>query len=262
LKYIDTHYTGPRMALIGAGAVDHDELVKLAEKNFGGLSKDSKVSYKKDVDFTGSMVHVRNDDLPLVHTAIGMRGVGWSDPNYYILLLLQVMVGSWDRSLAGGKNLISRVCGKLATDGLAHSMISFNTCYNDTGLFGAYIVGEEENMFYAMKAVVSEWTRLSVGATDFEVENAKRKLKATCLMQLDSTQAIADDIGRQTLTIGRHLSPLEVFMRIDSITTEQVRDVAKHYFYDTDPAVAAVGNITGAFPDYLAIRQWTYWNTL
>ena len=30
-EYIKTHYTAPRMVLVGAGAVDHDELVKLAQ---------------------------------------------------------------------------------------------------------------------------------------------------------------------------------------------------------------------------------------
>ena len=36
--YIGTHYTAPRMVLVGSGAVDHDELVKLATNAFGGLS--------------------------------------------------------------------------------------------------------------------------------------------------------------------------------------------------------------------------------
>jgi len=35
--YIGTHYTAPRMVLVGSGAVDHDELVKLATNAFGGL---------------------------------------------------------------------------------------------------------------------------------------------------------------------------------------------------------------------------------
>ncbi len=35
--YINTHYKAPRMVLAAAGGVNHDELVKLAEKYFGNL---------------------------------------------------------------------------------------------------------------------------------------------------------------------------------------------------------------------------------
>jgi processing peptidase subunit beta len=36
--YVDTHYTAPRMVVAGAGAIDHEELVKLSEKHFGSVS--------------------------------------------------------------------------------------------------------------------------------------------------------------------------------------------------------------------------------
>ena len=36
-NYIKTHYTAPRMVLVGTGAVNHDDLVKLAEKAFADL---------------------------------------------------------------------------------------------------------------------------------------------------------------------------------------------------------------------------------
>ena len=41
-EYIKQHYTAPRMVLVGTGAVDHDALVKLAEKAFSGLSTSAR----------------------------------------------------------------------------------------------------------------------------------------------------------------------------------------------------------------------------
>ena len=40
-EYIKTNYTAPRMVLSGAGAIDHSQLVELADKHFGGLPSSS-----------------------------------------------------------------------------------------------------------------------------------------------------------------------------------------------------------------------------
>lgn len=37
--YITTHYTAPRMVVVGAGALEHDRLVEMADKCFGNLPR-------------------------------------------------------------------------------------------------------------------------------------------------------------------------------------------------------------------------------
>ena len=56
--YISTHYKGPRIVLAGAGGVDHDELVKLAEKHFGNLGTEyeNEIPALTPCRFTGSAV--------------------------------------------------------------------------------------------------------------------------------------------------------------------------------------------------------------
>lgn len=209
------------------------------------------------------MVQVRDTSIPLVHTTVAAKSVGWSDPDYFTFLVLQQLVGSWDRSLGGAKNLSSNLAETFATEELAHSLMSFNTCYHETGLFGAYFVGEMERTSDAIFEVLREWVRIGSGVSEVEVERAKNKLKSTYLMQLDGTQAVAEDIGRQLLTLGRRMPAAEAFMRIDAIDAKKVREVAYTYLNDVDVAVAAVGSVdSGLFPDYNVLRGWTYWNRL
>lgn len=45
VEYITTHYKAPRIVLAGAGGIDHNDLVKLAEDHFKGLG----VAYEGDI---------------------------------------------------------------------------------------------------------------------------------------------------------------------------------------------------------------------
>jgi len=262
VDYIGQYYTGPRMVVAGAGAVKHEELVSLVEKNFTSIAKEDKVGQNiRDVpsQFTGSEIKIRNDDMPLAHIAIAIEAVGWTHPDYFVMLVIQTLLGSWDRTIGGGNNLSSRLCELVATEELCHSLSTFNTCYGNTALFGNYIVAQPGRLDDIVFEVLNEWQRLATGPVTSEVDRAKAKLKAGILMQLDGTTAICENLGRQMLNVGRVLPPAEVFLRIDQITPADVARVASTYMNDVSPAVVAMGPIE-FFPDYNQIRSWTYWN--
>jgi len=213
---------------------------------------------KKPV-FTGSIIQERDDAVGAAHVAIAFESVGWNHPDFFTFQVLQSIIGSWDRSLGGGKNLSSRLCELVATEELVHSLSSFNTTYNDTGLFGAYFVNDGgEKLEDGIFEVMNEFNRISKNVSEEEVERAKNKLKASMLMNLDGTTPIAEDIGRQVLTSGRRLAIPEAFAKIDLIRAKDVMRVVKDHFEDQCPAVAAVGK-TEELPDYNQIRGWTYW---
>lgn len=99
-----------------------------------------------------------------------------------------------------------------------------------------------------------EWSRLSSNVTESEVERAKAQLKASILLSLDSTSAVAEDIGRQLVTTGRRQSPGEIERVIDHITEKDVMDFARRKLWDQDVAISAVGSIEGLL-DYQRIRN-------
>jgi processing peptidase subunit beta len=98
-----------------------------------------------------------------------------------------------------------------------------------------------------------EWTRLSQNVTQAEVERAKAQLKASILLSLDGTAAVAEDIGRQLITTGRRLNPAEVERAVNAVTEQDVMNFAKTKIWDRDIAISAVGKIEGLF-DYMRIR--------
>lgn len=89
--------------------------------------------------------------------------------------------------------------------------------------------------------------------TEAETERAKAQLKASILLSLDGTTAVAEDIGRQLVTTGRRLSPEEVERVVGKISEKDVMDFAQRKLWDRDIAISAVGRIEGLL-DYSRIR--------
>jgi len=260
-NYIKTNYTADRMVLVGAGGIEHEELIKLAEKNFSSLPVSKNplplggVQNKQKPKFAGAEVRIRDDSMPTVNIALAVEGVSWRSPDYFPMLVLQSIFGNWDRSLGSSPLLSSRLSYIISQNNLANSFMSFSTSYSDTGLWGIYLVSENlVNLDDLIHFTLKEWTRMSIAPTSIEVERAKSQLKASLLLGLDGTTAIAEDIGRQLVTTGRRFSPKQIEFAVNAVTTEEIQRVAQKYLWDKDFSLAAVGRTEGIL-DYSRIRS-------
>ncbi|GAA99099.1 uncharacterized protein L969DRAFT_103147 [Mixia osmundae IAM 14324] len=258
--YIKENYVADRMVLVGAGGVDHNELVKLAEKHFGSLPTSAnplplgQLAPAKKSDFIGSDVRIRDDTMPTINLAIAVEGVGWSSPDYFNMLVMQSIFGNWDRSLGSASLLSSKLSHVIGQNNLANSFMSFSTSYSDTGLWGIYMVSENfKNLDDLCHFTLKEWQRMSIAPLESEVERAKAQLKASLLLGLDGTTATAEDIGRQMVTSGRRMTPSEIEAGVDAVSTASIQSAARKYIWDRDIAIAAIGQTEGLF-DYMRIR--------
>ena len=113
-------------------------------------------------------------------------------------------------------------------------------------LWGIYLVTENKTQIDDLvHFTLREWSRLSYNVTEAETERAKSQLKASILLSLDGTTAVAEDIGRQIVTTGRRMDPEEVERVVGSISEKDVMSFARRKLWDQDVAVSAVGSIEG-----------------
>lgn len=255
-SYIDTFYSPERTVLVGAGKVDHEEMIKLGEKYFASLPAPNTLytGNRDKPNFVGSEIRLRDDDMKQAHIALAVEGVSWSSPDYFEMLILGNIVGQWDRALGSASSSSFKLAREIHEDGIANSYMAFNTSYSDTGLWGIYMVSEnvthlDDVVFYALR----EWTRLCTNVLDSEIERAKTMLKANLLFSMDGTSSIAEDIGRQIVTTRVRIEPTEAAKLIDKITPERVREVANKYLWDKELAMVAYGPIE-CVPDYSRLR--------
>lgn len=126
---------------------------------------------------------------------------------------------------------------------------------NFYSLWGIYLVTDKVTRIDDLvHFTLREWSRLSYGVTEAEVERAKAQLKASILLSLDGTTSVAEDIGRQIVTTGRRMSPEEVERVVGNITANDVMKFARNKLWDRDIAISAVGQIEGLL-DYNRIRN-------
>ncbi|KAF3793308.1 Processing peptidase subunit beta [Nymphaea thermarum] len=259
-EYITTHYTGHRMVVSAAGAVRHDDMVDQVSKLFRRLSNDpttaSMLVQEYPAAFTGSEVRVVNDDMPLAHFAIALEGASWTDPNSIPVMVIQSILGSWNRSAGVGNLSGSELARKVGRGELAESIISFNTNYADTGLFGVYATALPDRLHDLCCTIMDEFSRIAHEVSEDEVVRARNQLKSSLLLHIDGTSAVAENNGRQILTYGRILPFMELFARIDAVDVDTVKQTAMQFIVDKDIAISCVGPIQ-QLPDHSWFRSQT-----
>jgi len=52
--------------------------------------------------FTGSDVRVRDPDLPKLNFAVAFKGASWTDADAIPLMVIQSIIGAWNKGGAGG----------------------------------------------------------------------------------------------------------------------------------------------------------------
>ncbi|CAN6477264.1 unnamed protein product [Victoria cruziana] len=200
-NYISTHYTAPRMVISAAGAVKHEDIVEQVKKLFTKLSTDpttaSQLVAKEPAIFTGSEIRIIDDDLSLAQFAVAFNGASWTDPDSIALMVMQSMLGSWNKNAGGGKHMGSELAQRIGINEIAESMMAFNTNYKDTGLFGVYAVAKPDCLDDLAYAIMYEISKLSYRVSEADVTRARNQLKSSLQLHIDGTSPIAEDIGRQ-----------------------------------------------------------------
>lgn len=253
------NYGADRMVLVGSGDVDHDTLVKLAEQKFGGLQSATAVASSKPV-FTGSEIRLRDDALPQARIALAVEGAPYLSDDYFTLLVMQAIIGTWDKSLGGAANLSSRLSTIVNNNHLANSFSAFTKGYKDTGLWGMYVVTENKDQIDDFVHFLQrEWARLSTSVTAAEVERAKQQVKASFLLSQDTTCASAQSIGSQVLASGKFLNTEELSAKINKISSSDVIKAGNKYIWDQELAVVGQGPVE-CLTDYLRVRGFMAYN--
>jgi len=195
--------------------------------------------------YTGGFLRLPNIPPPLnpalprlSHIHLAFEALPISHPDIYALATLQTLLGGGGSFSAGGpgKGMYSRLyTNVLNQHGWVESCTSFNHAYTDSGLFGisaacapAHVAGmlDVACREFAALAADAGWARLK----DAEVQRAKNQLRSNLLMNLESRMVELEDLGRQVQVHGRKVGVKEMCAKIEELTVEDLRRVARMVF--------------------------------
>ncbi|KAI4204506.1 MAG: hypothetical protein LQ350_001056 [Teloschistes chrysophthalmus] len=177
-----------------------------------------------------------NPALPhLSHIHLAFEALPISSDDIYALATLQTLLGGGGSFSAGGpgKGMYSRLYTNVLNQyGWVESCVAFNHSYKDSGLFGISASCNPQRITMMLEVICRELQNLSLD-TGFsslkavEVNRAKNQLRSSLLMNLESRMVELEDLGRQVQVHGQKIGVKEMCSRIDALTVNDLRRVAK-----------------------------------
>lgn len=231
-EYMLSHYAPGSMVLAAAGAVDHAQLVRLADAAFGDMPA-AEAPAAKPALYTGGF---RSSAKPFEqsHLVLAFEGPSYRTDDMYTGQILSSMLG-------GGMS--SRLFQEAReARGLCYSIYSYCWCLSDSGLFGIHAATGADQVLELLEVMWSQLDNLAnetVG--DDELARAKAQLKSGLLMSLESSSARAEQIARQTLAFGAPRELDELVDKVDSVDKEAVRAFASKIILSSRPSASVVG---------------------
>lgn len=225
-------YAAPRMVLGAAGAVDHDAIAARAETLFGGFPSTDGRPYEAARFGGGHRSLTRRFEQS--HIVIGFEAPSFRDDAYFTSLVYSVLLG-------GGMS--SRLFQEARERrGLCYDIHAFGWGFSDSGLFGVHAATGNTQVEELVEVIMKELRAVALeGPNEAELQRAKAQLKASLLMSLESSEARAGQIARDTLVFGRQLTTAELIERIDDVSIANVGALAASFATMKQPVTASVG---------------------
>ncbi|EPZ46216.1 M16 family metallopeptidase [Alicyclobacillus acidoterrestris] len=235
-NYIREQYQPKNIVVAIAGHVDEETAVREVERLFGSMQPGVSSEERPVVTppFHRSLV-TRQKEIEQVHLCMSTPGLPAGSREMYPLILLNNLLGGTQSS---------RLFQEIREDaGMAYSVFSFHTAYQDAGMFGIYAGTSPQHV----KAVVESIRRICQTFAEAplsaeELEKTKQQVKGAMMLGLESSGSRMSRIAKNELLLNREVPVEETLAGIDAVTVEQVKEMADRLFRDGF-ALSAVGPI-------------------
>ncbi len=282
------------MVIAGAG-IQHEHLVSLAEKYFGHLQDPAAATFTSSNNSNPNEAPSNNDTsngngngngnrnrnangiihstytggshLQTIKTPDGFTRValafptgGWHSNDLVPSCVLHTLLGGGNSFSAGGpgKGMYSRLYRQVLNRYYwAESCEAFTSFHEESGLLGISGSSTPSKAGDMTRVLAENLLRLGMDLVeDEELDRARNMLKCNVLTQLESRLVLFEDVGRQILTYNRREDSKDMCAKIDAVTKEDLRTLARNSIKGMKPTLCSVGDDISQVPAFEEVERW------
>ena len=224
LSFTRRFYQPGNMVFFVQGQYDFKKIVRLAEKHLADVPAVTVDNQRVPPPLYVPERLVVPKDTHQAHVMIGSRGYNAYDDKRTALYLLN--------NILGGPGMNSKLNVSLRERrGLVYNVESNLTSYTDTGAFCIYFGTDIEDMDTCLKLTYKELKRMrDVKMTSSQLAAAKKQLIGQIGVASDNFENNALGMAKTYLHYHKYESSEVVFKRIETLTAEQLMEVANEMF--------------------------------
>ena len=236
LDYMSRRYRPDNIVLVIAGDIRHREVVAAVKRYVSDWDGDkTDTGYVRYRDTNGQRVIIENRDTEQAQLCLALPGLSVVHPDRFKLDLLNVVLG---------EGMTSRLFTEIRDNlGLAYNIHSYTEHFLDTGAMAIAAGVDVKNLKMAVQSILKELARFKEVMPDKELSKARELFKGRILLRMEDSRNVAGWIGGQEILTGNILSVEEVIEAIESITAEEIKQLADRIFNGESLRLAVVGPV-------------------
>ncbi|WP_066173131.1 M16 family metallopeptidase [Bacillus marinisedimentorum] len=220
-KFMEQMYTPDNVVISVAGNVSED-FIKKIEEIFGSYTTGyTKPDYVKPQFHSNRLT--KKKDTEQAHLCLGYKGLPIGDDKVYTLIVMNNILGG---------SMSSRLFQEVREErGLAYSVFSYHSAYQDNGILTIY-GGTGSKQLDVLYETIKDTLEVyqNEGITEKELRNSKEQMKGNMMLSLESTNSRMSRNGKNELLLRRHRSLDEILERINEVTMEKVNNLSREIF--------------------------------
>jgi len=231
-NFMLSNYNPKKMVVSAAGKIDHKQFVDQISEVCSNLPQgtaDNRIA----ANYKGGEYR-EEKDLEQIHLLLGFKGINFHHKDYYSLLVYSSLLGGGMSS-----KLFQEIREKR---GLVYGISSFSSSFTDTGVFAIYAGTGKNQIEELIPALCDELNNSLNAISEKEVKRGKAQLKASLMMSRESAFRRCESAARQLLVFNRVIEPPEVIEKINAVTNQSVKNIAKSILI-TPMTIASIGPI-------------------
>ncbi len=240
LAFRNRYYDPSNMTIVVAGAIN-EKTTSMVKKFFGSVRSSKKPStHFKPYTFgprdKQSRIAVQYKKTDQAQLMLGFQGFKYGHNNNAVLSVLNTVLGG-----SMSSRLFIRIRERL---GLAYTVRSGADYFRDTGYSYVRAGLDAKNINKAIKEIKKEISKIiEKGITAQELRDAKTHIRGGLTLSLEDSSVQANWYAKQSLFSKKIETPEQRLKKIDRVTREDVKRVAKQVFKFNQMRVAIIGDV-------------------